>query len=182
MEKYREAYNEGMLENVHTFKYDNMLYNFVDPKVFKAFTASEKHGRTIWKKTYGFHYTKQIPGYNDYTYRNLYTCSKNCIKMEKSKFARRCKKNGGYFKCCVCPWLLYPFEEGRNKLIQDGLIKAKESYICNRKIRMDKRKINPCLYCTLDGICTKPNPLTGEVVQLFFPKKTPERIGKIHFI
>ena len=56
--KYREAYNEQMLKNVPSFKYDNMLYNFVDPKVFKAFTENEKYGRKIWKKTYGFQYIK----------------------------------------------------------------------------------------------------------------------------
>ena len=97
--------------------------------------------------------------------------------MENSKFVKRCKKDGGYFKCCSRPWLLNPFEEARNKLIQDGLIKAKKSYICNQSMR----KINPCLYCSLDGICTKSNPMTGEVVQLFYPQKTPTPVGKMNY-
>ena len=174
MAKYREAYNEKMLKSVRTFKYDNMLYNFVDPKVFKAFTENEKNGRKMWKKIYGFHYTRQLPGYNDFV--NLYACYKKCIKMENSKFARRCKEDGGYFKCCIAPWRLYPFEESRNKLIQNGWIKSKESNICNQTLH----KINPGLYCLLDGICTKHNPMTGEVVQLLYPKKTPIPMGKMN--
>ena len=63
MEKYRQAYNQETLEKVPTFKYDNMLYNFVNPKVFKSFTKNEKRGRRIWKRTYGYSYTHQIPGY-----------------------------------------------------------------------------------------------------------------------
>jgi hypothetical protein len=31
MDKYREAYSPETLENVPTFKYDNKLYDFVDP-------------------------------------------------------------------------------------------------------------------------------------------------------
>ena len=43
--KYREAQTSEMLRNVPTFKYDNILYNFPDPKVFKSFIEIEKHGR-----------------------------------------------------------------------------------------------------------------------------------------
>ena len=96
--------------------------------------------------------------------------------MEKSKFARQCKTDGGYFKCCIAPWSLNPFEDSRNMLIQDGLIKAKKSYICKKS----DQKINPCQYCTLDGICTKTNPMTGESIQHFYPKATPIPVGKIH--
>ena len=59
-----------MLRNVPTFKYENMLYNFANPKVFKSFIENEKQGR----KTYGFYYTKQFSGYNAYKGNNsLYT-------------------------------------------------------------------------------------------------------------
>ena len=180
MEKYREAYTSEMLRNVPTFKYDNMLYNFVDPKVFKSFIENEKQGRKIWRKTYGFYYTKRIPGYNAYKGNNsLYTidatpCLKKCRKMENSKFARLCRKDGGYFKCCGNFWLLDTFEEAQNLLIGDGLIKDKKSYICD-----SKSKINPCLYCSMNGICTNSNPLTGETTQLYYPRTTPVPKGEI---
>ena len=48
-------------------------------------------------------------------------CFKKCIQMENSKFARLCRKDGGYFKCCGSYWWLDTFEEARNMLIKDGL-------------------------------------------------------------
>ena len=65
MESYRSAFDLKTLKKVRTFKYDKYLYNFVDPKVFKSFTKSEKYGKKHWKKSYGFQYTKMIPGNND---------------------------------------------------------------------------------------------------------------------
>ena len=175
MEKYREAYNEDMLKNVHTFKYDNMLYNFVDPKVFEAFTQNKKDGRKNWKKSYGYHYVKHIPAkFVGNTWQiDYYACTGKCLIMENSKFARRCKKDGGYFKCCMKGMLLHTFEESRNRLIGDGLIKGNKSSFC-------KQDINQCLPCLMDGICTKRNPMTGETVQLFYPRTTPIPIGNIN--
>merc|ERR1712142_943754 len=127
---FRQAYSKEMLENATTFKYDNNLYNFEDPTVFKAFTENEKRGREIWKKTYNFQYTRMIPGRFGSKYvgpgekwHNMTKCIKKCIKMEKSKFARKCSDDGGYFKCCLSFWVLDSFSKTRNKLITDGLIK-----------------------------------------------------------
>ena len=76
----------------------------------------------------------------------------NVCKMENSKFARLCRKDGGYFKCFGTFWLLYSFEEARNLLIGDGLIKDKKSYVCE-----SKSKINPCLYCSMNGMHSRNN-------------------------
>ena len=142
------------MERVTTFKYNNNLYNFADPQVFKSFTRSEKHGQRTWRKTYGFQFTKQIPGFKA-TNKTLdaTSCLKKCIKMENSRFARLCKERGGHFKCCMTYWWLDPFEEARNDLIKDGLIKDKASHIC--KANSSK---NPCLYCSMNGFCTNSDP------------------------
>jgi hypothetical protein len=87
-----------------------------------------------------------------------YKCLKKCIKMENSKFARQCKKDGGYFKCCGSYWWMDMFEEARNKLIKDGIIEANTSEICDSKSLK-----NPCLYCSMNAICTKSNPFTGGI-------------------
>ena len=96
--------------------------------------------------------------------------------MENSKFATLCRKDGGYFKCCGTYWWLDPFEEARNMLIKEGLVKAKESHVCNQKA---KRK-SPCLYCSMNGICTKINPMTGALTQLYYPRTTPIPEGELY--
>ena len=93
--------------------------------------------------------------------------------MENSKFARKCKKDGGYFKCCGSYWWLDMFEEARNRLIEDNLIVANKSQICDSKSQK-----NPCLYCSMNGICTKTNPLTGGLTHDYYPSPIPE--GKVH--
>ena len=164
VDAFRKAFNQEMLDDAETFKYDKYLYNFVDPEVFKAFTRKEEKGSKIWGKSYGHYYNRMIPGYIAHqTPLNLTRCIKKCIEMEKSKFAKRCSKDGGYFKCCIHYWILGPFEETRNKLIKDGLIGGTEETICD-----DKSMKNPCLYCSLNGFCTKSDPFTGEITQLFY--------------
>ena len=180
VEGFRQAYNNEMLENTTTFKYDNYLYNFVDPKVFEAFTKNEKKGRKIWKKSYSFQYTRMAPGggstpyvsHND-SWTDFTKCIKKCIKMEKSSFAKNCVKDGGYFKCCVSGWLLSTFEKTRNKLIQDGLIEDEVSHICDRTSKKD-----PCIYCSTNGICTKRNNLNGKIEHLYPPVRTPKYKSK----
>jgi hypothetical protein len=178
MEKYKEAYSPETLESVPTFKYDNKLYNFVDPEVFKSFTKNERSGRKNWRKTYGFYYTKQIPGFYAGKYNETlvaYKCLKKCTEMENSNFARQCKKDGGYFKCCGSYWWLDMFEEARNRLIEDGLIEAKTTQICDSKSNK-----NPCLYCSMNGICTKSNPFTGGLTHVHYPSPIPK--GKMNLL
>ena len=171
---YRKAYNQTMLDNTISFKYDNNLHNFADPKVLKAFTKSEKEGRKIFKKSYKYHYTAMIQGDHYFgmtNYQNLSRhydlkkCIKKCSKMEKSKFATKCLKQGGYFKCCISPRRFTAFEDARNKLIKDGLIKDKPTNICNREAEKD-----PCHFCRTNGICTIRNQLNGKTSHYFYPK------------
>ena len=168
---FRKAFSKEMLENTKTFKYDKYLNNFEDPKVLAAFTKSDKRARKILKKSYNFHYSKMIPGFKSTSYlpsnenwTNLTKCVKKCIEMENSRFAKKCYKDKGYFKCCVSAWWIGPYEEARNKLIKEGLIKDEPTHICDRKATTD-----PCFFCSANGMCTKHNPLNGTITNSFYP-------------
>ena len=65
------------------------------------------------------------------------------------------------------------FEEARNSLIKEGLIKAKQTQVCKPNAVK-----NPCLYCSTNAICTKPDPFTGELTQLYYPKLNPITEGR----
>ena len=162
-----------MLENTKTFKYDKYLYNFEDPKILSAVTKNEKKARKIWKKSYNHYYTKMIPGLSstsyvlsNETFSNMTKCVKKCIKMENSEFAKKCKKAGGYFKCCLSSWGLNSFEEARNQLINDKLIKDNKTYMCDKTSIKD-----PCFFCSLNGMCTKRSNLDGTITNTFYPGK-----------
>ena len=126
-----------------------------------------------WKKSYKQLYTKMMPGVkstsyvsSNETFWNRTVCIKKCIKMENSRFAKKCTKNGGYFKCCVRGWFLGPYEEARNQLINDGLIKDEITNTCDSKSKKDR-----CLFCRANGMCTKPNPSNGQNIHIFYPPK-----------
>ena len=61
MHEFRRAFNEETLKKVDKFKYDNNMFNWVDPKVLKYFTKSKTSLKKAWKKTYGFPYATPIP-------------------------------------------------------------------------------------------------------------------------
>ena len=84
--------------------------------------------------------------------------------MENSRFARKCNKDGGYFKCCVTLWWPGPYEEARNQLIKDGLIKDDPTRICDRKATKD-----PCYFCSANAMCTIQDPLNGTITNSFYP-------------
>ena len=90
-------------------------------------------------------------------------CVKKCIKIEKSRFAKKCKKDGGYFKCCVKKWHLHTFEETRNQLIKDKLINDTVTDVCDKTSRKDR-----CLFCSSNGMCTKRNKQDGTVTNVFY--------------
>ena len=88
--------------------------NFEDPQVWNAKTDIEKGkqltiglifnvplrlAKQLWKKSYGFDFVSFTPG-NGITSDGK-NCLKNCLKAEYSNFAKKCKKKGGFFKCCM---------------------------------------------------------------------------------
>ena len=56
MHEFRRAFNEEKLKKVEKFKYDNNMFNWVDPKVLKYFTKSKTSMKRAWWKTYGLPY------------------------------------------------------------------------------------------------------------------------------
>ena len=97
MHGFRNAKTKKDLEQVKEIKYDKYFFNFEDPEVFKEMT-SRKKGRRLWKRTYGFDFVS----INKYPKQPVAAteCHRYCFKAEHAKFARICRSNGGFFKCC----------------------------------------------------------------------------------
>ena len=98
MNGYRLAKTKEELESVQEIKFDKNFFNLEDPHTFKKMMKGfEKEN--IWKKTYGFDFVS----FNDRKNSRsaLTQCYINCFKAEQKRFARKCKKKGGLFKCCM---------------------------------------------------------------------------------
>ena len=98
-------------------------------------------------------------------------CTEKCTKIEKSKFAKRCRKNGGYFKCCVFAHAMGKSRHVRKNLAKLGFIKDKLEDPCEKP-----GKKNPCMWCGLDAVCTIKDKLTGSLSQIFYPEKTMRKL------
>ena len=92
MEGFRRAKTKAELQNVKVIKYDNFFFNWEDPKVLKQMSDPKK-GSKLWKQVYGFDYVDIAAA--------RWGCYRYCFKAEKRRFARRCKKKKGLFKCCL---------------------------------------------------------------------------------
>ena len=91
MEEYRSAKTEEDLKKVKEIKHDKYFFNFEDPEIYKQIMDVKK-GPKIWKKTFGF----------DFVSLDMFSfkCHRYCYKAEKRKFAKKCRKKNGFFKCC----------------------------------------------------------------------------------
>ena len=79
MHDYRKASSEEELKRVDQIKYNNNFFNWVDPKVLKYFTKSNKNIKKAWKKTFGFPYATAPP--KPY---NVTKCFKKCARYVSS--------------------------------------------------------------------------------------------------
>ena len=98
MKGYRNAKTSEDLEKVKEIEYNKYFNNFEDPKVFKEMMNTKK-GSKLWQKTYGFdffsfNHRRKQPAMD-------YYCFRYCYKEERGEFARYCRKEGGFFKCCL---------------------------------------------------------------------------------
>ena len=87
MHDYRKASSEEELKRVDQIKYNNNFFNWVDPKVLKYFTKSNKNIKKAWKKTFGFPYATAMPWEIDGKYkrqRNVTECFKKCARYVSS--------------------------------------------------------------------------------------------------
>ena len=98
--------------------------------------------------------------------------------MERSKFAKRCKKDKGFFKCCGTHWRIDAFETARNQLIDEGLVKDKKTHYCKKP---SARK-SKCHFCSMTGICSKKHPITGTVKNTIYPGNKTFKQGRKVFI
>ena len=102
------------------------------------------------------------------------------LLQEQSRFAKDCKKKGGFLKCCVSALTLNIFEKSRNSLIKDGLIKDKPTAYCKPGL---ERK-DPCLTCNTDAMCTEVEMHTGHTKNTFYKgyKKEHRVRGKLVYL
>ena len=97
--------------------------------------------------------------------------------QEQTKFAKKCRKEGGFFKCCVWALHLAIFEFSRNKLIGEGLIKDEPTHLC--KPGLDRK--DPCVTCNADAMCTKMDVKTGQKKHTFIKDyKKEHRVTRWH--
>ena len=98
MHGYRAAKNKEELENVKEIAFDKYFFNLEDPRIFMEMMKGAKR-KEIWKSTYGFDYV----AFNDKKKARVanYKCYKYCLIAEHKQFARKCRRNGGQFKCCM---------------------------------------------------------------------------------
>ena len=94
----------------------------------------------------------------------------NSIYQEQSKFAIDCKKKGGFFKCCITDYNLNIFETSRNNLIEEGLIKDKQTSWC--KVGFGRK--DSCMICTTDAMCTEMDNKTGKIRHTFIKEYKKE--------
>ncbi|XP_023340610.1 uncharacterized protein LOC111710724 isoform X2 [Eurytemora carolleeae] len=106
---FSEAITKEELSKAVTFPYDKRFMNFEDPEVVKEMLDTKELEKK-WKEVYGFDFAHL--GF-DGSERLL-----DCVKAESSEFAKKCKKNKGFFKCCSNAWNLYAFVESR-KILKD---------------------------------------------------------------
>ena len=99
MHGYRAAKTKEELSKVMEIPFDKYFYNFEDPDILHAMTDGSQSGLELWKKTYGFDAAYYVPG--KISTQTNFKCSMHCLEAEYSKFAENCKRNGGFFKCCV---------------------------------------------------------------------------------
>ena len=101
-------------------------------------------------------------------------CLKRCLKIERSKFGKRCKKENGYFKCCLSNKHIDSVEDARNDLIDAGLIRDKKSKNC----KITRSGTSTCQFCSMTGWCSKRDVNTGRVVNTFYPRNRTNTIGR----
>jgi len=145
---FYEAASEEDLRKAKIQTFDKNFLNFEDMDVTEKFL--DPNGTQIWKETYGVDYAAIVKKTNVTS-----ICKKHCMKKETSNFARTCRKNGGFFKCCEIGFDLKVFIDSRKELIARNLLESDP--------RRSKWNQVPEEVCTSTFSCTTKDPLTGEV-------------------
>lgn len=174
MEGYRNAKTKEELESVEEHEFDRNFFNLEDPEVWKKYT-NQKSGPKRWRKTYGFDFAAiidQMGGHSNNT-----PCYIDCFKAENEGFAKKCKKEGGLFKCCLLSLRLDRYEVTRYELAKEELIEAGTGPTKDTRKCLPDR-FSQCSMCGTTYICAKKNVLTGVVEEEFkTPYTTTHKIG-----
>ena len=100
--------------------------------------------------------------------------------QETSRFAKSCRKRGGFFKCCVSTWSLTVFEKVRNLLVSSNIKNKKNQQVfysftssycdCSESGKNNdyckkwrKRRTDPCNVCTVDAVCSQRDSATNVI-------------------
>merc|ERR1719239_1180178 len=163
-DEFYEAINKEELEQAKTWEFDKNFFNFEDPDVMKKF--ADKKDTDIWKKTYGFDYVHIDHRACNCTNIKLYPETiQACLKMElKSSFAKKCRKDKGFFKCCHTVLTLSVFEDARQYLIEQSHIEK----------QVDDEIHPNVVAAVVTYSCTVRDEFTGEFITRYnSPEKNP---------
>jgi len=98
-DEFYDATTQETLDKAKTYKFDKNFFNFEDPEVLYSFMDPKQ--KSIWRKTYGFDYVN-IEDLKDPTKKPMEESYVECERTRRrSKFAQTCRKNGGFFNCCL---------------------------------------------------------------------------------
>jgi len=167
------ALTKESLEKARTMKFDKRFFNFEDPEVFKEMTG--KDYQKNFKEVYGYDFVSRVgENFDVETHSSFSTaipCAEECLKTEQSQFARRCRKKGGFFKCCISSLDIEVFEWIRVNLKNKGLVSSATS-ICGT----DEMITGKCTLCTAAYQCTYKDKVTGKNLHKF-KTKIPNNLG-----
>ena len=151
MEAYREAKSKTDLEKVKEMPFDINFLNWEDPNVWREYTKSKQSAKRIWKKTYGFDFVGIMPGQGKES--NSLSCQEHCLKEEFGTYAKKCRRDGGFFKCCVLKLQISIFEQIKKELKRRHLIKnGPKKLQCEIPIENGP---DFCHFCLVTHICAK---------------------------
>jgi len=141
-----------------------LFMNLTDPK----------GNSEIWKDIYGFDYSLPVDlaGWEKTDTLNSLdsplqvtglNCSKQCMYAENfSEFAKKCRKDGGHFKCCLTNMHISVFDDVRKGLQKLGLIDSDP---------FEGRDLTQRFHCSLTYSCTKQDVQSGKLTTEY---NTPE--------
>ena len=117
---FRAAKTKEELDKVKEIPFDKYFFNFEDPEVLNDLTDGSDDALDLWKKTYGFDWAAWTVGHGGN--ESITISREHCLEAEYGSYAQECKKNGGFFKCCVTGFRMDQYHMIRYKLKKRSLI------------------------------------------------------------
>jgi len=172
-----QAVDETQLKEANTTKFDKNFFNF---ESVDAFAEATSNPLDFFKKSYGYDFAGLIPDHladasgQIQTLSQLEPCAADCLREEQSDFAKQCRKDRGFFKCCSVTLNLNDFEDARKLLKQKNLISSATN-TCG-----EDGRAQACRACVVTYFCTIKDRYTG-VIQQRFMSEAPNHLGGIQY-